>query len=127
MSEPRRLAALTRAYTEAGGTGPKVLIRRVWLGRVASGLVARQRAVYESYAERPNGFGDDQTVASDEPAELAAQLAAIAEEVGADALNLRVQLPGMTPETVRDQITTIGTAVVGLLRAQWPSTARDDR
>ena len=34
MSAPDRLARLTRAFEEAGGTGSKVLIRRVWLGRV---------------------------------------------------------------------------------------------
>ena len=30
-----------RAFDEAGGTGSKVLIRRVWLGRVQSGLIDR--------------------------------------------------------------------------------------
>ena len=50
---------LTRAFEEAGGTGSKVLIRRVWLGRVDSGLVESQRAVYESYAA--GSFGADQT------------------------------------------------------------------
>ena len=34
MSAPARLARLTEAFEEAGGTGSKVLIRRVWLGRV---------------------------------------------------------------------------------------------
>ena len=119
MSAPRKLAALTGAFMEAGGTGPKVLIRRVWLGRVPSGLVARQRAVYESYAERSSGFGPDQTISSTEPAEMAEQLAATMEEVGADALNLRVQLPGMSPEEVRDQIAGIGTTVVDLVKHPW--------
>ena len=50
MSAPERLARLASAFDEAGGTGSKVLIRRVWLGRVHSGLVQSQRAVYESYA-----------------------------------------------------------------------------
>ncbi|HMK62649.1 MAG TPA: LLM class flavin-dependent oxidoreductase [Acidimicrobiales bacterium] len=121
MSEPARLARLTRAYTDAGGTGSKVLIRRVWLGRVHSGLVARQRAVYESYAGRANSFGEDQTIAADEPTELAERIAATTEEVGADSLNLRVQLPGMEPEEVREQITRIGTTVVGLLKGSLPS------
>ncbi len=67
MSAPERLARLTRAFDEAGGTGAKVLIRRVWLGRVQSGLVEDQRAVYESYATGAGSFGADQTVASDEP------------------------------------------------------------
>ncbi len=118
MSTPVRLARLTEAYAEAGGTGPRVLIRRVWLGRVPSGLVERQRAVYESYA--PNdAFGDDQTIASDEPVELAERIMDVVDEVEADALNLRVQLPGMSPEEVREQIVRIGETVVGPLKARW--------
>jgi len=110
MSTPERLARLTRAFGEAGGTGSTVLIRRVWLGRVQSGLIESQRAVYESYASGP--FGADQTVASDEPGEVMEQLATTMREVGADALNLRVQLPGMAPEQVREQIVRIGSTVV---------------
>ncbi len=37
MSAPARLAPLTSAFAEAGGTGSKVLIRRVRLGRVSDG------------------------------------------------------------------------------------------
>jgi alkanesulfonate monooxygenase SsuD/methylene tetrahydromethanopterin reductase-like flavin-dependent oxidoreductase (luciferase family) len=110
MSAPERLARLTLAFAEAGGTGSRVLIRRVWLGRVHSGLVEDQRAVYESYAA--GSFGADQTIASDEPDQMAEQLVATMREVGADALNLRVQLPGMSPEQVREQIVRIGTTVV---------------
>ena len=104
MSSPARLALLTRAFGEAGGVGSKVLIRRVWLGRLRAGLVEDQRAVYESYAAGASSFGEDQTIASDDPGEMVERLAAIVQEVGADALNLRVQLPGLSPEQVRDQI-----------------------
>ena len=114
MSTPDRLARLTRAFGEAGGTGSKVLIRRVWLGRVQSGLVEDQRAVYESYAARLVRRRSD--VASDEPGEVAERLAATMREVGADALNLRVQLPGMAPEQVREQIEQIGSTVVAPLK-----------
>jgi alkanesulfonate monooxygenase SsuD/methylene tetrahydromethanopterin reductase-like flavin-dependent oxidoreductase (luciferase family) len=120
MSAPERLAGLTRAFAEAGGTGSKVLIRRVWLGRVSGGLIASQRAVYESYVGRGSAFGEDQTIASDDPIELSERLATAIEEVGADAVNLRVQLPGMAHEEVREQITSIGTMVVGRLRESWP-------
>jgi hypothetical protein len=89
--------------------------------------VSRQRAVYEAYAERTSSFGEDQTIASNEPAEIAERLAASALEVGADALNLRVQLPGMVPEDVREQISAIGTAVVALLKRDWSSPAESPR
>jgi alkanesulfonate monooxygenase SsuD/methylene tetrahydromethanopterin reductase-like flavin-dependent oxidoreductase (luciferase family) len=115
MSTSSELAGLTRAFAEAGGTGSRVLIRRVWLGRLPSRLVERQRAVYESYAGS-GSFGEDQTIASEEPAELAERIAAAITEVGADALNLRVQLPGMAPEEVREQVIRIGTTVVGLVK-----------
>ena len=118
MSTPAALARLTEAHAAAGGTGARVLIRRVWLGRVASGLVAQQRAVYESYAPT-DAFGDDQTIASDEPAALTDQILEVVEEVGADGLNVRVQLPGMSPEEVRDQIVRIGETVVRPLKARW--------
>src|SRR5271157_5680482 len=114
MSAPERLVRLTRGFDDAGGTGSKVLIRRVWLGRVPAELVASQRAVYESYAG--SSFGEDQTIASDDPDEMAERLGAVMRDVGADALNLRVQLPGMWPEQVREQIARIGTAVVPQLK-----------
>jgi alkanesulfonate monooxygenase SsuD/methylene tetrahydromethanopterin reductase-like flavin-dependent oxidoreductase (luciferase family) len=122
MSTPERLAGLTRAFDEAGGTGPKVLIRRAWLGQVRSGLVEGQRAVYESYAPDAGAFGADQTIASDDPGEVAERMVRAMAEVGADALNLRVQLPGMEPEQVREQIERLGSTVVGLVKQAFPST-----
>ena len=117
MSAPERLARLTRAFDEAGGTGSKVLIRRAWLGRVQSGLVDSQRAVYESYADatRPRSARTRPSRRED-PDEVAQRLTATMREVGADALNLRVQLPGMAPEDVREQIVRIGSTVVGPLK-----------
>jgi alkanesulfonate monooxygenase SsuD/methylene tetrahydromethanopterin reductase-like flavin-dependent oxidoreductase (luciferase family) len=123
MSAPDRLARLTGAFAQAGGTGSRVLIRRVWLGRVQSRLIEDQRAVYDSYAG--GSFGADQTIASDSPGELAELLAATMHEAGADALNVRVQLPGMAPDQVREQIEQIGSAVVPSLKeALASSTSR---
>ncbi len=119
MSAPAKLARLTRAFETAGGQGSKVLIRRVWLGRLPSRLVQGQRAVYESYAA--SAFGPDQTIACDEPEELAERLVETVREVGADALNLRVQLPGMSPQQVREQIARVGSSVVRSLREIWPT------
>jgi hypothetical protein len=116
MSAPERLSRLTRAFDDAGGTGAKVLIRRVWVGPLRSGLVEDQRAVYESYATGAGAFGADQTIASDDPGDLAEGLVAAVRESGADALNLRVQLPGMAAAQVREQIEQIGSAVVGLVK-----------
>lgn len=124
MSPPARLARLTRAFAEAGGVGSKVLIRRVWLGRVSTDLVASQRAVYDSYSGSGQSFGADQTIASEDPTELADMIIAAVQEAGADALNLRVQLPGMSPEEVRGQIASIGSTVVGRMRDYWTPATR---
>jgi alkanesulfonate monooxygenase SsuD/methylene tetrahydromethanopterin reductase-like flavin-dependent oxidoreductase (luciferase family) len=121
MSAPDKLARLTRAFAQAGGTGSRVLIRRVWLGHVQSGLIEDQRAIYDSYAG--GSFGADETIASDEPDELVERLAATVRQVGADALNLRVQLPGMSPDQVREQIEQIGSAVVPSLKEALASSA----
>ena len=102
------------------GGAHKVLIRRVWLGHAQSDLIEAQRAVYESYAARARSFGEDQTIGTDDPEEMVARLAAVMGEVGADALNLRVQLPGMPPEQVREQIERIGASVVTPLKRVWP-------
>jgi hypothetical protein len=121
MSSADRLKTLTGAFDLAGGRGSKVLIRRVWLGDVETELVGRQRAVYDSYSDAKIRFGDDQTIASSEPAEVVARLCELIEMTNSDALNLRVHLPGMPPEAVREQIEALGTEVVGPLRENWPT------
>ena len=115
MSVPGRLASLVDAYRAAGGTQPVVLVRRVWIGPVRAELVAHQRAVYDAMAGATR-FGDDMTVTAADPVEVADVLRAAQQAAGADALNLRVHLPGITPAEVRAQIEVIGTSVVPLLR-----------
>jgi alkanesulfonate monooxygenase SsuD/methylene tetrahydromethanopterin reductase-like flavin-dependent oxidoreductase (luciferase family) len=119
MSDVARVARLCHEFDLAEGAGSKVLIRRVWLGKVASELVDRQRAVYDSYSTAATMFGDDQTVAAGSPDELIERLASIVVSTGVDALNLRVHLPGIPPEMVREQIEMLGTSVVAPLKAGW--------
>ena len=113
ISAPSRLAPLTTVFRAVGGTGPAVLVRRVWVGPVRRHLVDAQRSVYEGMAGAQ--FGDDQTVAADDPAEIAERLRAAQGEAGTDALNLRVHLPGMTPPEVRHQIEALAASVVPAL------------
>jgi hypothetical protein len=115
MSSGPALSKVTEAFDHAGGTGTKMLIRRVWLGDVRSDLVVRQRQVYDGYAGGA-GFGDDQTVTSTDPERMAVQLHEVVRSAGADALNLRVHLPGMAPDSVRAQIARLGAEVLPLLR-----------
>jgi alkanesulfonate monooxygenase SsuD/methylene tetrahydromethanopterin reductase-like flavin-dependent oxidoreductase (luciferase family) len=115
MSPPERLARLCAAFAEAGGTGPTVLIRRVWLGEPDPALVSAQREVYDSYAAPATAFGGDQTVSAADPAELAERLLLALRDSGAGALNLRVHLPGMSAADVRQQIVRLGDEVLPAL------------
>jgi alkanesulfonate monooxygenase SsuD/methylene tetrahydromethanopterin reductase-like flavin-dependent oxidoreductase (luciferase family) len=119
MSPVERLARLTAEFDAGGGTGSKVLIRRVWLGALPSELVGAQRRRYDSYAGDGPGFRDDQTVCTEGPADMVDRLFDQAARAGADALNLRVHLPGMSADSVRGQIARIGTEVVEPLKARW--------
>ena len=65
---------------------------------------------------------------SDDPREVAERLVEAMVEVGADALNLRVQLPGMAPEQVREQIERLGSTVVPLVKqALWSAERNGGR
>jgi len=118
-STPERLKDLTDAFMAAGGTGPRVLIRRVWLGEPPREAFEAQRDVYASYSPasaqqhwRETGFA-----CHDDPAALAAELVDQVCAIGATCLNLRVQVPGVSPEAARGQITALGRSVLPLLRA----------
>lgn len=123
-SEPARLRELTRRYQEAGGVGPRVLIRRVWIGPPPREAFERQLDVYRGYSAeaalrhwRGTGF-----LCHDDPDALAAELADIARKVGATCLNLRIHVPGVAPEAAREQIEVLGREVLPRLRALWPDT-----
>jgi alkanesulfonate monooxygenase SsuD/methylene tetrahydromethanopterin reductase-like flavin-dependent oxidoreductase (luciferase family) len=116
MSSADRLARICAGYDEAGGTASKVLIRRVWLGNAQRELVDQQRRVYDSYAGGAGAFGDDQTIGAHDPDEAAGRLHDIVTASGANALNVRIHLPGMAPAQVREQIVRLGSDVVPRLR-----------
>jgi alkanesulfonate monooxygenase SsuD/methylene tetrahydromethanopterin reductase-like flavin-dependent oxidoreductase (luciferase family) len=118
MSTTERHRELCEAFDAAGGTMPKVLIRRVWLGELPAAAIEAQRRVYESYSsgEAQRHWQDDQTICSNDPSEIAQRLAAVLDEVGGDALNLRVHLPGIDEPAAREQIARLGEEVVPLLR-----------
>jgi alkanesulfonate monooxygenase SsuD/methylene tetrahydromethanopterin reductase-like flavin-dependent oxidoreductase (luciferase family) len=130
MSAVEQLAATCAAFDEAGGTAPKVLIRRVWIGEPLTDLIARQRQVYASVgtpsAER-RPFADDQTVISTDPDEIVTRLVELMTRSGADTLNLRVHLPGIPPRDIRDQIVRLANEVVPALRARgWGDGSATD-
>jgi alkanesulfonate monooxygenase SsuD/methylene tetrahydromethanopterin reductase-like flavin-dependent oxidoreductase (luciferase family) len=122
MSTVERLTSFCAAYDEAGGTQSKVLIRRVWLGEPLTELVEKQRAVYQSYSSG-GSFPADQTVTTTDPAAMAETLHQTMLEVGADAINLRIHLPGIHAGDARRQITALADDVVPRLRQRLGSPA----
>jgi alkanesulfonate monooxygenase SsuD/methylene tetrahydromethanopterin reductase-like flavin-dependent oxidoreductase (luciferase family) len=109
---PDEITRMVDVYREAGGTGPVVLVRRAWIGRSPPVELERARdqlvrstvPVYKRDAwmtpEDMILFGDNDAVAE--------KLVAVLDATGADALNLRVHVPGLDPAAVRDQIEALG-------------------
>ena len=110
LSAPERCRQLSDAYRDAGGTGGCVLIRRVWVGPPPADLVARQVDVYRSYAPATAQarWDADQLVTGPDPDAVAAQLGRVATAAGADSVNLRVHVPGVSVEAAREQIALLG-------------------
>jgi alkanesulfonate monooxygenase SsuD/methylene tetrahydromethanopterin reductase-like flavin-dependent oxidoreductase (luciferase family) len=115
LSAPERVRELVDAYRSAGGTRAAILIRRVWVGDPPADQMGRQVDVYRGYAD-PGAqahWKADELIAGADPAGLADDLLAVMDRAGADAVNLRVHAPGISPEAVRDQII----ALAGLVAA----------
>jgi alkanesulfonate monooxygenase SsuD/methylene tetrahydromethanopterin reductase-like flavin-dependent oxidoreductase (luciferase family) len=122
MATTGRCRQLTDAYHRAGGTGPCILIRRAWLGDPPRDRLQRQVDVYRGHASAAaqSHWSSDQLVTGTEAGSVADELADVTRGAGADALNLRVQVPGVTPADARDQFLRLGHEVLPRLRRQWP-------
>ncbi|MGQ0804517.1 MAG: LLM class flavin-dependent oxidoreductase [Actinomycetota bacterium] len=118
LSTPERCRELTDAYRAADGTGPCVMIRRVWVGEPPREQVERQLDVYRSYAKEgaQQHWQGEQLIGGSEAAEVAGTLADAARRAGADTLNLRVHVPGVSPEAAREQIVRVGDEMLAPLR-----------
>ena len=120
LSTPERCRELTDAYRAAGGTGACVMIRRVWVGESPREQVERQLDVYRSYAKdtAQQHWGGDELITAADPTAVADALADAVDRGGADALNLRVHVPGVSAENAREQIARLGDDVLDRLREQ---------
>jgi alkanesulfonate monooxygenase SsuD/methylene tetrahydromethanopterin reductase-like flavin-dependent oxidoreductase (luciferase family) len=120
LSTPERCRDLSNAYRAARGTGPCILIRRAWVGEPPREGVARQLDVYRSYAPdaAQTHWDGEQLVTATSAGDVAAGLADAARRAGADALNIRVHVPGVTPEAAREQIVRLGDDVIPELREE---------
>ena len=118
LTPPERVRALTDVYHDHGGTCPCVLIRRVWVGTPPRDLVERQVDVYRGYASgaAQAHWGGDELIGAIDGARVADRLAEIRDRAGADALNLRVHVPGVSPAAAREQIGRLGAEVLPAMR-----------
>ncbi|HKF90917.1 MAG TPA: LLM class flavin-dependent oxidoreductase [Acidimicrobiia bacterium] len=120
LSTPERCRELSDAYRAAAGAGPCILIRRAWIGEPPREGVARQVDVYRTYAPAASQtrWEGEQLVASASGGDVGAGLADAARRAGADAVNIRIHVSGVTPESAREQIARLGDAVIPALREE---------
>jgi alkanesulfonate monooxygenase SsuD/methylene tetrahydromethanopterin reductase-like flavin-dependent oxidoreductase (luciferase family) len=119
LSTPERCRELIDAYHAAGGTASCVLIRRAWVGDPPRERLDDQIDVYRTYspAAAQANWGGDELVDAPSPESVVAGLLEAVDRAGADALNLRVHVPGVSPTDVRGQIARLGDEVLGALQA----------
>jgi alkanesulfonate monooxygenase SsuD/methylene tetrahydromethanopterin reductase-like flavin-dependent oxidoreductase (luciferase family) len=122
LSTPERCRELTDAYHAAGGTGACVLIRRAWVGDPPRDRVDDQLQVYRGYSSRAamQHWGSDELVTASDGEAVAERLIDVMGRAGADALNLRVHVPGVSPRDAREQIERLGHEVLGTMRGVAP-------
>jgi alkanesulfonate monooxygenase SsuD/methylene tetrahydromethanopterin reductase-like flavin-dependent oxidoreductase (luciferase family) len=113
LSTIERCRELTDTYRGSGGTGTCILVRRVWIGPPPASRQAQQVDVYRSYAEAgaQTHWADDAMLSHSDPAELAEIVANTAAAAGCEAVNIRLHVPGILPEEVRDQLAALGDVV----------------
>jgi len=118
LSTPARCRELVDVYRAAGGPGPCVLVRRAWIGEPPAQLRTDQVDTYRSYA--PAGaaatWGPNELATAPEANKVAALLVDAARAAGADALNIRVHVAGVTPADARAQIERLGDEAVPVVR-----------
>jgi alkanesulfonate monooxygenase SsuD/methylene tetrahydromethanopterin reductase-like flavin-dependent oxidoreductase (luciferase family) len=115
------------AYRDAGGSGPIVLVRRAWIGddppiELENARDQLVRATVPDY-RRDAWLPPKDMIVHGTVDMVAEELVAIMVHTGADALNLRVHVPGLAPPDVIRQIGLIG-AALPLIRAGWARSAQ---
>ncbi|MDQ1396533.1 MAG: hypothetical protein QOG64_1792 [Acidimicrobiaceae bacterium] len=118
MAPVETLAVVAEEYRAAGGVGPRVLCRRVWVGDPPRDLFAAQLAGYQSHAESGSwlqGVGVNALI-SGSPAAIADRLVAEGRAATASAFALRVHISGLDPGAAEEQIHLVGEQVLPPLR-----------
>jgi len=114
-----RTRVIADAYADEGGVGPRILIRRVWVGAPPTANMAAQMDRYRGYAPAravATWGEDDAIIAGADGGEVAEGLHAALVASGCDTLNVRVFLAGLSPRQVAEQITRHGAETLPRLR-----------
>ena len=113
-----RLRRLSDEHVAAGGTGARVLVRRVWLGEPPTEAFQAQAEVYRGYtpAERQEHWRGSGWLTGDDPDAIAGELAEVLAGSGATCLNLRIHAPGVDPDRAQEQIEVLGRELLPVLR-----------
>lgn len=118
-----RYRELIGAYRDAGGPGPVVKIRQIWMGDPPPGALAARDAVYRNAAtaqmQQARGFAEPFLHGSEE--HILEALCRDAEEFGLDAMNIRFHLAGISHDQVLGQIARFGATVLPELRFPQPT------
>jgi alkanesulfonate monooxygenase SsuD/methylene tetrahydromethanopterin reductase-like flavin-dependent oxidoreductase (luciferase family) len=109
---------LSEAYRQAGGTGPEMLIRFIWLGDPPTEAIAAKFSEYQrnSSGRRSPIAGASEIISSRDPGEIADRLLEAMAYTAKTCLHLRVHVPAVPPEAIREQIGAVGESVLPLLR-----------
>jgi alkanesulfonate monooxygenase SsuD/methylene tetrahydromethanopterin reductase-like flavin-dependent oxidoreductase (luciferase family) len=118
LSAPERVRLLVDAYRQAGGEHACILIRRAWVGPPPTAEMSQQVDVYRGYAAAgaQTHWTADELISGSDATSVADRLFDVMGQAGADACNLRVHAPGITPDQVRHQIGAMA-GVVDRLRS----------
>ncbi len=96
---------MSDAYRAARGTGPVVLVRRVAVGEGDKARHGKQVDLYKSYtSEAAQAKWSANQLTAGDPGTIADSLIADLAATGSDSLNLRVHVPGVSPEAAAGHI-----------------------
>ena len=117
-----RTRALADRFHASGGTGPHIVIVRVWLGTPPWALIDRQLGEYRHASGGAVSTATEEgLIHSDDAADIASRMVQRLRATRADALNVRVHIAGLDPAVAREQIEAIARDVLPHVRSEWPS------